>query len=137
MSNQLVPVERPISARLHPAVYVAIVSLTAWFVLSVWVLFGTQSYTSLDSGVITVFFVMAVGLPGAIWLTWRHHPEAHSRESDAGPSLRSWTSADFATWTGKQSAAQATVEILLPIAAVAFGITIFGLVFDLTAHGVL
>jgi hypothetical protein len=43
------------------------------------------------------------------------------------------------TWTGRVSGREAAMQILLPIAAVAFGMTIFGLVFlftvpDLGAH---
>jgi hypothetical protein len=140
VSKQLVPIDRPALKGLHSAVYIAIVGLAVWFVLSVWVLFGTQSHDSVDIGVITVFFIMAVGIPSAIWLTWRNHPEASSTggaQHYPPPSLRQWSSGDFETWTGRQKASQAIIEILLPIAAVAIGITVFGLVFDLTAHGVL
>jgi hypothetical protein len=38
--------------------------------------------------------------------------------------------------TGRQPALQAFIEILLPIAAVAIGITIYGLVFFIVAHSV-
>ena len=127
---------------LHPSVYAAIIALTAWFVLSVWLLFGTKSYEEVTDAVITFFFVMAVGVPTAIWLTWRNHPEGHSHDA-AGPDLAAhdsvpssfghWASGEFSTWTGGQKAWQAAIEILLPIAAVAFGITAFGLVYYLTS----
>ena len=42
-------------------------------------------------------------------------------------------SGEFDTWQGRRKAAGAAVEILLPIAAVAFGITAFGIVLHFTA----
>ena len=45
------------------------------------------------------------------------------------PSFHEWISHPFKIWTGSISGREATLQILLPIAAVAFGMTIFGLVF--------
>ena len=42
-----------------------------------------------------------------------------------------WTACSFETWTGGISGREAAMQILLPIAAVAIGMTIFGLVFAL------
>lgn len=42
-----------------------------------------------------------------------------------------WAANSFATWTGDISGREASIQILLPIAAVAIGMTIFGLVFVL------
>jgi hypothetical protein len=134
MGTQLVPVDRPGSDSLHPAVYGVMVALTAWFVLSVWIWFG-GGYTALDNVVITVFFLMAVGIPAMLWLIWRHYRapyEAH----DAKLPFRHWTAGEFHTLTGRQPALQAFIEILLPITAVAIGITIYGLVFFIVAHSV-
>jgi hypothetical protein len=132
MGTQLVPVHRTGSDSLHPAVYGVIVALTAWFVLSAWIWFS-GGYTALDNVVITVFFLMAVGIPTLLWLIWRHHRapyEAH----DAKLPFRRWTAGEFHILTGGQPTLQATIEILLPIAAVAIGITIYGLVFFIVAH---
>jgi len=46
--------------------------------------------------------------------------------------LRDWLSHSFDTWTGRATGRDAAAQILLPIAAVAFGMTIFGLVFLFT-----
>jgi hypothetical protein len=133
MGTQLVPVRKPPRSDLHPAVYAAIIALTVWFVISVWLLFSGTGYVSLDAGVITVFFIMLVGIPLMTFVIWRGHREGGARQS-ALP-LRRWWTGEFQTWTGPQKAPQAIIEILLPIAAVAFGITIFGLVFHLAAQG--
>jgi hypothetical protein len=133
MGNQLVPVPRQSRDGLHPSIYATIVALAAWFILSIWVLFGTNAYEQVTDVMVTFFFVMAIGIPATIWLTWRHHPEAHPGDDDGvHMSLRRWAAGAFQTWTGEQKAWQAAVEVLLPIVAVAFGITAFGLVFYFT-----
>jgi len=40
-----------------------------------------------------------------------------------------WGAHPFVTWTGSISGREAAIQILQPIGAVAFGMTIFGLVF--------
>jgi hypothetical protein len=50
-------------------------------------------------------------------------------------SFRDWASEDFATWTGGLNGREAAMQILLPIAAVSIGMTVFGLVYVLdVAH---
>jgi hypothetical protein len=49
-------------------------------------------------------------------------------------SFATWTKSEFATWTGHQKSATAAVEIVLPFAAVAIGITALGIVFDWAAR---
>jgi hypothetical protein len=92
--------KRPASDRVHPAVYWVIVGLAGWLVLSVWGFLGS-GYAGLALAVVTIFIVIAVTL----WL-------AHEFDVDAG----------------RMKATVAAMEILLPIAAVAFGMTIFALV---------
>jgi hypothetical protein len=58
-----------------------------------------------------------------LWLTWRRNTDLN----DNVAPYREWSS--FETWTGGISGREASMQILLPIAAVAFGMTIFGLVF--------
>lgn len=140
MSKPSYPEHHPDQDALHPGVYATIVALAAWFVLSIWLLFGDKSYEMMTGGVITFFFLMLVGIPTAIWLTWRNHPEERSQDAagssqsapdNAPSSFAHWASGEFSTWTGEQKAWQAAIEIVLPIAAVSFGITAFGLVFYL------
>ncbi len=49
--------------------------------------------------------------------------------------LPDWAVGDFDTLTGPVKGANATVEVLLPIAAVAVGMTVLGLVFHIIAGG--
>jgi hypothetical protein len=113
---------------LHPIVYRLIVGLAVWLVLSIWLLFNRGSYVALNLAMITVFFVIAVGIPLILGLTWLRNSAIYERNQDV-MSFREWTACAFITRTGELSGREAAIQILLPIAAVSIGMTIFGLVF--------
>jgi len=113
---------------LHPLIYQSIVGLTIWLLLSVWVLFSRGAYVGLTLSVITLFFLILVAIPVLIWLTWRRHIDPNQQHNYSAP-FSEWSSSSFVTWTGGVSGREAAVQILLPIAAVAIGMTIFGLAF--------
>ena len=113
---------------LHPLIYRSIVGLTIWLVLSVWVLFSRGAYEGLTLSVITLFFVILIGIPVLLWLTWRRNIDPNEQHNYVAP-FGEWISHPFVTWTGGISGRDAAMQILLPIAAVAFGMTIFGLAF--------
>ena len=123
MSNHLVPVERSGSDTLHPFVYVAIVGLATWLVLSL-VEFSGDRYADYLLAVVGGFFVVAATIPIVLW---RMASRQGADESKCG-SLREWQTGEFDIWQGRLSGREAAVQILLPIAAVAFGMTAFGLV---------
>lgn len=120
---------RPINDELHPAVYKAIVGLTVWLALSIWVLFDRGAYVGFVLAMITLFFVIITAIPLLLWSAWR------GAVADDTPThveaFRDWSSHEFATWTEHMSGKEAAIQILLPLAAVSFGMTIFGLVFNL------
>ena len=116
---------------LHPVVYRSIIGLTIWLVLSVWSLFSRGAYEGVTASVITLFFLILVGIPVILWLSWRANADPNERGGDVAP-FREWSTHSFVTWTGNVSGREAAMQILLPIAAVAFGMTIFGLVFLFT-----
>ena len=121
--------KQPIRDGLHPLVYRSIIALTVWLVLSVWIFFNRGAYTGLTLAMITLFFLIVVSIPVLIWKSWQHNaPPEETREPVE--SFDAWASQSFATWTGALSGREAAMQILLPIAAVAVGMTIFGLVFD-------
>ena len=117
------------SDELHPLVYRSIVGLTIWLVISVWALFSRGTYEGLTLSVITLFFLVLVGIPVILWLTWRHNTELDVRRAEP---FTEWASHTFETWTGRVSGLEASIQILLPIAAFAIRMTIFGLVFMFT-----
>jgi hypothetical protein len=135
------------SDRLHPLVHMAAAALLMWFVLTAWLLFGGAGYIDLALAIISVLMFMALAIPAALWranVTMRRSNVAASasREADAAENEKTperfdnWLRGQFATWTDREKATTATVEILLPLAAVAFGITALGIVFELTRAGV-
>jgi len=122
---------RPVSDRLHPLVYVAIVCLALWFIVSVWG-FATDGYTDYLLVVVSGFIVIAVGLPYVLSRVWRRAQRSEPGRRDDS-LFGEWAAGDFATWQDRVRGSSAAVEILLPIAAVAFGMTAFGVVLHFTA----
>ena len=122
---------RLISNHLHPLVYLAAVGLGFWFVAAVWIVFSGYQDMELPLWVVSGLFLMAVAIPSAMWLTWRRHADARGK----APPLRDWASGDFETAQGRRKAASAAVEMLLPIAAAAFGMTVLGIVFYVAEAG--
>ena len=131
MTKYPVPVRHamPANDTLHPLIYRAIIGLTVWLVLSVWVLFSRGAYESLTLTVITFFFLILVGIPLLLWRTWQHNTDPREQGNSKNARFQEWASRSFMTWTGKISGREAAMQILLPIAAVAIGMTIFGLTF--------
>lgn len=128
MSTHPIQHLRPAQDDLHPLVYKTMVGLTLWLVFSVWALFDRGAYVGLNLLVVTVFFLIAAALPVVLWLTWwRNTPADEHNGTDQ--RFREWSGREFATWTGGISGKEAAMQILLPIAAVCIGMTIFGLVF--------
>lgn len=131
MAANHLPHPAPVHEGLHPLVYRSIIALTAWLVLSVWIFFDHGAYVGLTLAMITVFFVIIVGIPLLIWKTWQHNaPAEETREPTE--TFTAWASQRFATWTGSLSGREAATQILLPIAAVSIGMFVFGLVFFLS-----
>ena len=117
----------PINVALHPRIYAAMVGLTLWLVLSIWFFFGDGANVGLILAMITVFFIIVTGIQTLIWLSWRHNApsaaEAHAER------YHDWAIHQFSTWTEKLSGSSAVAQIMLPLAAVSFGMTAIGLVY--------
>lgn len=117
---------QPVNNELHPLVYKTLVGLVIWLVLSIWLLFDGTHYIELIVAMITVFFIIATGIPTLIWMTWRRraaHPDHPPEET-----FRLWATQQFRAWGGDLPGGAAAAQVLLPIAAVSIGMTVFGLV---------
>jgi hypothetical protein len=137
MSREIVGRHRPVTGRLHPVVYLAMVGLALWLIVSVWG-FAADAQTDYLLVVVSGFFVIAVVLPSLLWLVWRKNQSAQSlRENETHESFRAWAAGDFDTWQGRLKGREAAVQILLPLAVVAFGMTAFAIVLHLVAHHVI
>jgi hypothetical protein len=117
---------------LHRSIYEVMVGLAAWLVFSVWLFFDKGS-TGLPLAVVSIFVLISVMLPVVLWRIRRHNRAA--AEPGDGESFPAWLSGEFETWPGRVGARDAALEILLPIAAVALGMTLFAVVlhFDVGA----
>ncbi|MFZ5789091.1 MAG: hypothetical protein ACOY3L_00180 [Pseudomonadota bacterium] len=128
---------RPRSDRLHPLIYKVIVGLALWTILAAWGFFGDRGYTGLALAVVTGFFMIAMALPSLLWRTWRNNrasvSPAQGGAPDAVRSFRDWLFGDVETWQGRLEGWDAAVAVLLPIAAVAIGMTAFAIVLHFTA----
>ena len=131
MGQEIVPRDRPVSNGLHPYVYAAIAALVLWFVLSVWLGFASDGYTDWLLVVVSGFLMILMAIPFVLSRVSRDNAD------DGSPrrSLRGWASCEFDTWQYRLTCRSAAVEVLLPVAAAAFGMTAFGVILLLVSHG--
>ena len=116
--------ERPVSRKLHGWVYFAMVGLAACYALSAWVGFAGSGYDDYLLFVVTGFIVMSVALPAIAGRVWRRHRVGHTVKTG---TFANWMAGEFDTVDHPVRASTATIEILLPLAAVAFGMTAFAI----------
>jgi len=122
---------RPGSEHLHPSIYAIMVGSVLWFVLSAWIFFGGAEYMGLLLAVVSGFFLMAAAIPFVLWCVWQKYRPVPAREDRR--SFRQWVSGEFETRQGRRRALDAAIEIVLPLAAAAAGMTAMGLIFHFTA----
>jgi hypothetical protein len=121
---------------LHSKIYVALVGLVLWLVLATWG-FGYDGQTDYLLAIVTGFLTIAVAIPAALALMV--HLEGNSDSNDSVKqdtvSFRQWAAQDFDTWQDRVKGSNAAVEVLLPMAAIAIGMTAFAVVLHFTAVG--
>jgi hypothetical protein len=122
-----------VSDQLHPLVHKAAAGLLVWFVVAAWLLFGGAGYIDLALAIVSVLVFMALAIPAALR---RAFVVAQRAEPEPSETLGVWLQGRFATWTDQEESSTAAMEVLLPLAAVAFGITALGVVLQLTRAGV-
>ena len=120
---------------LHSRVYALLIGFALWFALAVWS-FAGGGLANYLLFIVSGFIFVVVALLLIVSRTGRRHVAAEKDDKDDNePSLRDWAASDFETWQGRLSGAQAALQILLPIAVAAFGMTAFGIVFLITERG--
>jgi hypothetical protein len=132
MARELVAHNRPTFDQLHPNVYKAAVALVAWFALAAWILFDRENDIGLPLAMVSTLLLVAVVLPWSLSLVWQKYEMADRRHPER-ISYRDWKIGDFAVWGSKLRGTQAAIDMLLPLAAVAFGLTALGIVFVICA----
>jgi hypothetical protein len=137
MSEKITPSDKPALDHVHPFVYAAVIGLALWFVASAVLGFGSDGYTDFLLVVVGGFIVIAVAIPCVLLLVWYRHRDVDASQEGRGgqrETFRDWAAGDLDTWQDRPAASNAAVEILLPIAAVAFGMTAFGIVLHYAVH---
>lgn len=122
--------ELPPSDHLHPSVYIAIASLVLLFVVSAFVSFAGREADYLLA-VVTGFFVIVMAIPYLLWRVWRRHGDTKRRRKSG---CRTGLRAILRPGKAGSPVAKPQSRVLLPIAAVAFGMTAIGIVLLLVAH---
>ncbi len=117
----------PTTSRAHPRVYAIFIALTVWFVLAVWS-FAGGGVSDYLLFIVSAFLFVAVALMLIMFQVGRRSGN-RATQSDDQPPLREWAKWDYETWTGRLNGTHAAEQILLPIAAAALGMTIFGILF--------
>jgi hypothetical protein len=132
MPRELVAHNKPVFDQFHPRIYGAAIGLVAWFALAAWILFDRQDDIGLPLAMASLLLFVAVLIPLALALVWRRY---HARDRQPGAiSFRDWLAGDFAVWGSRLRATDAAIDLLLPLAAVAFGLTAIGIVFLVSSY---
>ena len=131
MKSELDQHDSQVSDQLHPFVYAAVAGLALWLVVSAWIFFSQGGYLELDLGMVSALVFMIIAIPTILHFVGR---QFQTTDRPNGPSrpFGAWMSGDFDTAQGRRKSAGAFVEILLPMAAAAIGMTAIGIVFRLT-----
>ncbi len=116
--------------RLPPIVYVALVGCVAWMALAAWG-FAGPGYADVALTVVTGFLILVIAIPIVLWRVARAHRDRAG--DDRSPDFDDWASGQFETWQDRITGANAALEIILPVAAAAIGMTAFAIVFHYAA----
>lgn len=112
----------PLGGELPAGVYLSVIAAYAWMALMAWVAFGGGREIDLELAVMTLIFIMLFGLPLIAFRT------AHARLHAPWPRLDHFLSSSVDTATGRLTAAQAWVQILVIPVSLAFAATLIGAV---------
>ena len=124
----------PAGTSLHPRVYTIVIGLAAWFVLAVWLFAGggvSDYILFIVSGFIVVCVALTLILASVTTVEKLPSGEPPRRERPWRQSFHDWALGSFGTWGGRLSGQQAMVQVLLPFAAAAVGMTVFGVILHL------
>jgi hypothetical protein len=137
MSRELVAHNKPVFEQLHSRIYGVAACLVAWFVISAWALFDRGGYTSLSLAFVSLLLLGAVLLLWTLSAVWKRRRLPLEQPHDPQQiSLRDWAAGDFQVWGARLHGSHAAIDALLPLAAVAFGLTAIGIVFVVVSASV-
>jgi hypothetical protein len=132
MARELVAHNKPVFDHLHPRVYEAAIGLVVWYVLAAWLLFDRKDDIGLLLAMVSILLLVAVLIPLSLAFVWKRHRLPHQSHPHQ-LSFHDWSAGDFAVWGARIHSRHAAIDMLLPLAAVAFGLTALGVVFLICA----
>lgn len=128
----------PVTSRAHPRIYAIAIVLTIWFVAAAWNFTGGGVTDYLLFIVSAFLLCVAVGLPLILFRVARARPSLQGSSSSSGyeqPPLRDWARWRYDTRTERLTGSDAAIQILLPIAAAAIGMTAIGIAYHFAGGG--
>jgi hypothetical protein len=128
-------IEPPAATHLHPVVYAALLGFVSWLVIAVWG-FARDGLTDYLMVIVSGFIVLFAAIPATLFLMVQSQRTADQDGERDRESFRDWAAGEFGTWQDRVKGANAAVEILLPIAALAVGMTAFAVVAHYTIPSV-
>ena len=117
----------------HPFIYKIAIALVALFVVAAWAAFARRGDTGENLAMVTLLLFVAVMIPYLMWLTWKHQQSPQATLGGEA-SFREWAKGSVDVWQSRVKGADAAINALLPIAAVAIGMVLLGIAFDIVRH---
>jgi hypothetical protein len=124
------PANNTSTDRLPPLIYVTLVGLVAWMVLAAWG-FSGPGYADVALTVVTGLLIVVIAIPFVLWRVARANRDG--AEDEPSPDFDDWASGQFETWQDRVKGSNAALEIILPVAAAAIGMTALAIVFHYAA----
>jgi hypothetical protein len=120
-----------IQSGFHPVIYKAAIALVALFVIAAWAAFDRQSDIELPLVMLSFLLFVAVFLPYLLWRVWRTS-QAQPPTLKTNRGFWKWAEGSMEVGQSKLKSTDAAIDMLLPLAAVAFGLVALGIVFALS-----
>jgi hypothetical protein len=122
---------RDLPSGFHPLVYKAAIGLVFLFVVAAWAAFDRQSDIELPLAILSILLFVAVLLPYLLWRIWRKS-QARPPTLKTNTGFLRWAKGSIKVGQGELKGADAAIDMLLPLAAVAFGLLALGIAFALS-----
>ena len=116
--------------RLHPLVVLVMAGSLVWMVFAAW-FFVLSRDSGVDLMAVSGLVGMALVLPGTLFMIWRRSRAKVHDEPPPPRPLGEWTRGELETWQGRLKGRDAAILAVLPLAAVAIGMTAFVVVMRL------
>jgi hypothetical protein len=120
----------PVSREFQRELYWIVVALGVWLAISIWGFCGS-GFTALVMAIISLLIAVAVGLASLVGLIIRR------RKGGVSEAREGSFAQGFEAHTGRLRGAAAAMQVILSLAAEAFGMTIFAVVHHLDVIGAL